>query len=77
MKSYLRRASTAAMAVVLLGTLATIAPGTAAAGRLLYAVGHANGTSTVIQGLGKVPGTFKDPLVSLWRLDDASPRNGE
>jgi hypothetical protein len=27
----------------------------------LYAVGHANGTATVIQGLGKVPGTFKDP----------------
>jgi hypothetical protein len=43
----------------------------------LYAVGHANGTSTVIQGLGKVSGTFKDPLVSLWRLDGAPPRNGE
>ncbi|WP_203589644.1 hypothetical protein [Streptomyces sp. SID13031] len=27
----------------------------------LYAVGHANGTATVIQGLGKVPGTFNDP----------------
>jgi hypothetical protein len=43
----------------------------------LYAVGHANGTSTVIQGLGKVPGTFKDPVTSLWRLDGAPPRNGE
>jgi hypothetical protein len=28
----------------------------------LYAVGHANGTATVIQGLGKVPATFADPL---------------
>jgi hypothetical protein len=28
----------------------------------LYAVGHANGTATVIQGLGKVPGTFNDPV---------------
>ncbi|TCC28221.1 hypothetical protein E0H58_02800 [Kribbella speibonae] len=28
----------------------------------LYAVGHANGTSTVIQGLGKVPATFTDPV---------------
>ncbi|WP_433023515.1 hypothetical protein [Kribbella sp. CA-294648] len=27
----------------------------------LYAVGHANGTATVIQGLGKVPGIFNDP----------------
>ncbi|GAA3140016.1 hypothetical protein JOF29_000387 [Kribbella aluminosa] len=28
----------------------------------LYAVGHANGTSTVIQGLGQVKSTFKDPV---------------
>ncbi|TKK80511.1 hypothetical protein FDA38_10965 [Kribbella jiaozuonensis] len=28
----------------------------------LYAVGHANGTATVIKGLGKVPATFADPL---------------
>ncbi|MET7279875.1 hypothetical protein ABZS29_16685 [Kribbella sp. NPDC005582] len=27
----------------------------------LYAVGHANGTSTVIQALGRVPGAFADP----------------
>ncbi len=27
-----------------------------------YAVGHANGTATVIQGLGKVPATFADPV---------------
>jgi hypothetical protein len=28
----------------------------------LYAVGHANGTATVIRGLGKVPSTFADPV---------------
>jgi len=28
----------------------------------LYAVGHANGTATVIQSIGKVPGTFTDPV---------------
>ncbi|MFI6677165.1 hypothetical protein [Kribbella sp. NPDC050470] len=28
----------------------------------LYAVGHANGTATVIQSLGKVPGTFEYPF---------------
>jgi hypothetical protein len=28
----------------------------------LYAVGHANGTATVIQGLGKVPATFPDSV---------------
>ncbi len=27
----------------------------------LYAVGHANGTATVIQSLGRVPGAFRDP----------------
>jgi hypothetical protein len=43
----------------------------------LYAVSHANGTSTVIQGLGKIPAIFKDPVVSLLRRDDAPPRNGE
>ncbi|TCO35606.1 hypothetical protein EV652_101490 [Kribbella steppae] len=32
----------------------------------LYAVGHANGTSTVIKGLGKVPGTFNDPVYFRW-----------
>jgi hypothetical protein len=32
----------------------------------LYAVGHANGTATVIQGLGKVPGTFNDPVYFRW-----------
>jgi hypothetical protein len=32
----------------------------------LYAVGHANGTSTVIKGLGKVPATFADPIYFRW-----------
>jgi hypothetical protein len=32
----------------------------------LYSVGHANGTATVIQGLGKVPGTFNDPAYFRW-----------
>lgn len=32
----------------------------------LYAVGHANGTATVIQGLGKVPGSFNDPAYFRW-----------
>jgi hypothetical protein len=27
---------------------------------------HANGASTVIQGLGKVPGTFADPHYFRW-----------
>jgi hypothetical protein len=28
----------------------------------LYAIGHANGTATVIKALGKVPATFADPV---------------
>lgn len=32
----------------------------------LYAVGHANGASTVIQNRGKVPTTFKDPILFSW-----------
>jgi hypothetical protein len=31
-----------------------------------YAVGHANGTSTVINALGKVSGTFPDPVYFRW-----------
>lgn len=43
----------------------------------LYAVGHANGASTVIKGLGKVPGTFTDPVDYL-RTDEAiAPLFGE
>ncbi|MEV5963414.1 hypothetical protein AB0L70_16705 [Kribbella sp. NPDC051952] len=38
----------------------------------LYAVGHANGASTVIQGLGKVPGTYTDPVYYL-RTDQTTP----
>ncbi|TDW18213.1 hypothetical protein [Kribbella kalugense] len=32
----------------------------------LYAVGHANGASTVINSLGKVSGTFPDPVYFRW-----------
>jgi hypothetical protein len=32
----------------------------------LYAVGHANGTATVIQSWGLVPGTFDDPAYFRW-----------
>jgi hypothetical protein len=34
----------------------------------LYAVGHANGTSTVINGLGKVNATFSDPIDFRWSI---------
>jgi hypothetical protein len=38
----------------------------------LYAVGHANGSATVIQSRGKVPTTFDDPVNFRWipRYDD-------
>ncbi|WP_238155607.1 hypothetical protein [Kribbella soli] len=38
----------------------------------LYAVGHANGLATVIQGRGQVPITFDDPVNFRWipRYDD-------
>jgi hypothetical protein len=32
----------------------------------LYAVGHANGTATIIQSRGKVPVTFDDPVYFHW-----------
>jgi hypothetical protein len=32
----------------------------------LYAVGHANGTATVINALGKVDGSFPDPVYFRW-----------
>ncbi len=32
----------------------------------LYAMGHANGTATVMKGLGRVPGTFNDPVYFRW-----------
>lgn len=45
----------------------------------LYAVGHANGTATVIQGLGKVPATFADPVYFRYasRPGDAPTLFGE
>jgi hypothetical protein len=45
----------------------------------LYAVGHANGTATVIKGLGKVPATFADPVYfrHVLRLGDAQMLFGE
>jgi hypothetical protein len=42
----------------------------------LYAVGHANGVSTVIKGLGKVPLAFGDPVDFRWRFD-FDPLNGD
>lgn len=42
----------------------------------LYSVGHANGTSTVIRGLGKVPGTFSEPKYFRW-APEADILNGE
>jgi hypothetical protein len=43
----------------------------------LYAVGHANGTATVIKGLGKVPGTYKDPVYHLTTAEGQPPLFGE
>jgi len=44
----------------------------------LYAVGHANGTSTVINGLGKVTGTFPDAVNFRWGVvPNLDPLNGE
>ncbi|MEV5961624.1 hypothetical protein AB0L70_07660 [Kribbella sp. NPDC051952] len=43
----------------------------------LYAVGHANGSATAIQSLGKVPGTFADPVDFRWAPYDAPPLFGE
>ncbi|RZT14822.1 hypothetical protein EV649_5601 [Kribbella sp. VKM Ac-2569] len=44
----------------------------------LYAVGHANGTSTVINNLGKVDGTFADAVNFRWGpVDYYDPLNGD
>ena len=43
----------------------------------LYALGHANGTATVINSLGKVPGTFDDPVNYSWASFVDPPLNGE
>ena len=42
-----------------------------------YAVGHANGSATVIRGLGKVGGTFGDPVDFRWIQYDQRPLFGE
>lgn len=43
----------------------------------LYAVGHANGTATVIQSRGKTPGTFTDPVNFRWTNHNDPPLYGE
>jgi hypothetical protein len=43
----------------------------------LYAVSQANGTATVIKGLGKIPTTFNDPVHSLYTTDAVPPLFGE
>ncbi|MGW7681487.1 hypothetical protein ACWGID_12150 [Kribbella sp. NPDC054772] len=43
----------------------------------LYAVGHANGTATVINSLGKVPATFSDPVNFSWASVVDAPLFGE
>jgi hypothetical protein len=43
----------------------------------LYAVGRANGAATVIKGLGKVPGTFKDSAYYLHTAEGNPPLFGE
>ncbi len=43
----------------------------------LYAVSHANGSATVIKPLGKVPGTFKDPVYHLVTAEGNPPLFGE
>jgi hypothetical protein len=42
----------------------------------MYAVGHANGTATVIQSRGSLPATFVDPVYFRWTAPIA-PLNGE
>ncbi|WP_433169408.1 hypothetical protein [Kribbella sp. CA-247076] len=43
----------------------------------LYAVGHANGTATVINSLGKVPATFAEPVDFRWSSYYDAPPFGE
>ncbi|MGW1340048.1 hypothetical protein ACWCOV_03260 [Kribbella sp. NPDC002412] len=43
----------------------------------LYAVSHANGAATVINGLGKIPGTYKDPVYYLRTSTTTPPLFGE
>ncbi|WP_020392524.1 hypothetical protein [Kribbella catacumbae] len=43
----------------------------------LYAVGHATGATTVIQPIGKIPGTFNAPVDFLTSAESKPPLNGE
>ncbi|WP_327634499.1 hypothetical protein OHB24_31565 [Kribbella sp. NBC_00482] len=43
----------------------------------LYRVGHANGTATTIQSLGKAAGSFTDPTYFLWKNFSGQDLNGE
>lgn len=44
----------------------------------VYAIGHANGTSTVIQTQGKAPGTFDAPVYHRWGVvSQLDPLNGD
>ncbi|GAA1605726.1 hypothetical protein GCM10009789_69660 [Kribbella sancticallisti] len=43
----------------------------------LYAVSHATGTSTIIKGLGKLPGTFEAPVYFRWAALDFDELYGE
>jgi hypothetical protein len=43
----------------------------------LYAVGHANGTSTVIQTIGQIPATLADPVYFNWDSYIVPPPFGE
>ncbi|TCM38917.1 hypothetical protein [Kribbella sp. VKM Ac-2568] len=43
----------------------------------MYAVGHAQGTSTVIRSIGKIPGTFDAPVYFRWATLDHDELFGE
>lgn len=43
----------------------------------LYSVGHANGPATTIRMIGKVPGTFKDPVYFLLQEFNDQPLSGD
>lgn len=42
-----------------------------------YAVGHANGTATVINSLGRVDGSFQSPVYFRWARPWPDPLNGD
>ncbi|WP_237744986.1 hypothetical protein [Kribbella catacumbae] len=44
----------------------------------LYAIGHANGAKTAIEGRGKIPGTFANPVYFRWGpMPDLDRFNGD